>query len=92
MATLSLKVIDKYDNTVCVSTGEAFVDLVCMHTYQEGDRIELTVSEKDCYLNWQVDDALGAAFVYVTEKTVSYTIPFGAVSYTHLTLPTICSV
>lgn len=77
MATLSLKVIDKFDNTICVSNGEDFVDLVCMHTYQEGDRIELTVSEKDCYLNWQVDDALGAAFVYLTEKTVSYAIPFG---------------
>lgn len=74
---LSLKVIDKFDNTVCVSSGEDFVDLVCMHTYQEGDRIELTSSEKNCYLNWQVDDALGAAFVYITETTVSYTVPFG---------------
>lgn len=74
---LSLKVIDKFDNTICVGSGEDFVDLVCMHAYQEGDRIELTASEKDCYLKWQVDDALGAAFVYITEKTVSYAIPFG---------------
>jgi hypothetical protein len=77
MATLSLKVIDKCGNTICVSSGEDFVDLVCMHTYEEGDRIELTCSEAGSYLNWQVDDALGAAFVYLTEKTVYYEIPFG---------------
>lgn len=75
--TISLKVIDRSDNTVCVSSGEDFADLVCMRAYQEGDRIELTVSEGNCYLNWQVDDAMGPAFVYVTEKTVSYAIPFG---------------
>ena len=75
--TLSLKVIDRNDNTICVKSGEDFVDLVCMHTYEEGDRIELTSSEKNCYINWQVDDAMGAAFVYITEKTVSYQIPFG---------------
>lgn len=74
---LSLKVIDRYDNTICVGSGEDFVDLVCMHTYQEGDRIELTSSEERCFLNWQVDDAMGPAFVYITEKTVSYAIPFG---------------
>ncbi|MCM1191479.1 MAG: carbohydrate-binding protein [Butyrivibrio sp.] len=74
---VSLKVIDKSDNTICVSSGEDFADLVCMRTYQEGDRIKLTASVKDCYLKWQVDDALGAAFVYITEKTVSYAIPFG---------------
>lgn len=74
---LSLKVIDRNDNTICVSNGEDFVDLVCMRTYEEGDRIELTCSDKNCYVHWQVDDALGSAFVYLTEKSVSYRIPFG---------------
>lgn len=75
--TLSLKVIDRNDNTICVGSGEDFVDLVCMHTYEEGDRIELTCSGRNCYIKWQLDDALGEAFVYITEKTVSYRIPFG---------------
>ena len=75
--TLSLKVIDRNGNTIYVANGEDFVDLVCMRTYEEGDRIELTCSGKNCYLRWQVDDAMGAAFVYITEKTVSYQIPFG---------------
>lgn len=76
MATLSLKVVDKEGNTICVSSGEDFVDLVCMRTYQEGDRIELATSEKNVYINWQVDDALGSAFVYLTDN-VAYDIPFG---------------
>ena len=74
---LSLKVIDRNDNTICVSNGEDFVDLVCMRSYEEGDRIELTCSDQNCYVHWQVDDALGSAFVYLTEKSVSYRIPFG---------------
>lgn len=74
---LTLKVVDGLGNTVCAGEGQDFVDLVCMRAYREGDRIELTVSEANCYVNWQVDDAMGAAFVYLTERTVSYGIPFG---------------
>ena len=76
MAILSLKVIDKNGNTICVSSGEDFVDLVCMRAYEEGDRIVLETSRKNLYINWQVDDALGAAFVYLTDN-VAYEIPFG---------------
>lgn len=76
MAFLALKVLDKNDNTVCVARGENFVDLVCTHTYEEGDRIVLETSEKNLHVNFQVDDALGAAFVYITDN-VSYQIPFG---------------
>lgn len=76
MAFFSLKVLDKNSNTICVSSGEDFVDLVCTHTYEEGDRIVLETSEKNIYVNWQVDDALGKAFVYITDN-VSYFVPFG---------------
>ena len=76
MAILALKVLDKDSNTICVSSGEDFVDLVCTHTYEEGDRIVLESSEKNIHVNLQVDDALGVAFVYITDN-VSYQIPFG---------------
>lgn len=76
MATLALKVLDKNSNTVCVSSGVDFVDLVCTHTYEEGDRIVLETSDKNIHVKWQVDDALGEAFVYITDN-VSYEIPFG---------------
>lgn len=73
---LSLKVMDKDERIICESSGEDFVDLVCLREYEEGDRIVLTTSEKNTYINWQVDDALGAAFVYLTDD-VDYIIPFG---------------
>lgn len=76
MVILSLKVMDRNGNTICVSSGEDFVDLVCMRAYEEGDRIILETSRKDIYINWQVDDAMGAAFVYLTDNA-SYEIPFG---------------
>ena len=58
MAYFSLKVLNKDGNTICVSSGEDFVDLVCAQTYEEGDRIVLETSEKNIHVNWQVDDAL----------------------------------
>lgn len=73
---ISLKVEDKAGNTICEASGEGFVDLVCRREYEEGDRILLEASERDVYLNWQADDALGAAFVYI-KGNVSYEIPFG---------------
>ncbi|MCI8542358.1 MAG: carbohydrate-binding protein [Lachnospiraceae bacterium] len=76
MVTLSLKVLDKNGNTICVGSGEDFVDLVCMRAYEEGDSIVLETSRKDIYINWQVDDAMGASFVYLKDN-VSYEIPFG---------------
>jgi len=76
MIEISLRVVDKGGCVVCEARGEEFADLVCGRVYEEGDRIELEASEKDCYLNWQVDDAVGPAFVYLKEKA-SYQIPFG---------------
>ena len=76
MAVLALKVFDKNGKTICVSSGEDYVSLVCTAEYQEGDRIVLEISEKNIYVFLQVDDAMGAAFCYVTDN-VSYEIPFG---------------
>lgn len=76
MAILALKVLDKDSNTICVSSGEDFVDLVCTHTYEEGDRIVLETDEKNIHVHLQVDDALGDAFVYITDN-VSYYVPSG---------------
>ena len=76
MVTLSLKILDKCGNTLAVASGENFVDLVYAAAYEEGDVIELQSSEKNIHINWQVDDAMQTAFVYVTD-TVKYDIPFG---------------
>lgn len=73
---LTLRVVDGEGREICRSSGEDFTDLVCLREYQEGDKILLETSEKNVYLNWQVDDGLGSAFVYLTGD-VSYEIPFG---------------
>lgn len=74
---LTLRVEDKAGSVICGSSGEDFADLVCLHAYEEGDRIILEASEKDVYVNWQVDDALGAAFVFLKSGEAVYDIPFG---------------
>ena len=76
MATLALKVLDKNGKTICVGSGEDYVSLVCTAEYKEGDRIVLETAEKNLHVFLQVDDALGAAFCYITGN-VSYEIPFG---------------
>lgn len=76
MATLSLKVLDKDGNTICVSSGEDYVSLVCTAEYKEGDCIALETSEKNIHVFLQVDDAMGPAFCYITDN-VHYHIPFG---------------
>lgn len=76
MAVLALKVLERNGNTICVSSGEDSVRLVCTAEYKEGDRIVLETSEKNIHVFLQIDDALGAAFCYITGN-VSYEIPFG---------------
>lgn len=73
---LTLRIVDGAGREICRSSGEDFTDLVCPREYQQGDRIFLETSGKNVYINWQVDDALGSAFVYLTGN-VSYEIPFG---------------
>ena len=76
MAILSLKVLDKNGNTICVGSGQDFVSLVCTAQYSEGDRIVLETSQKNIHLWIQVDDAMGPAFCYLTDN-FSFEIPFG---------------
>ncbi len=75
MATLSLKVINQTDQVKCVASGQDEVCLVNTAEYAEGDRICLETDEKNIHVWLQVDDALGAAFVYITDN-VSFHVPF----------------
>lgn len=76
MAVLSLKILNKDDITICESSGENEVRLVSTAQYQEGDQIVFETSEKNIHILLQVDDALGASFVYVTDNVI-YKVPFG---------------
>ena len=76
MSELSIKVIDKNGKTRFVASGDNEVVLVNTAEYQEGDRISLETGEKNIYVWFQADDALGASLVYVTDN-ISFDIPFG---------------
>lgn len=73
---LTIKVVDDTGNVICQRSGENFVDICCNREYVPGDKIILESSEKNVYLHWQPDDALGSALVYLTDDEV-YDIPFG---------------
>lgn len=76
MSELSLKVIDKSGKTRFAASGENEAVLVNTSEYFEGDRISLETGEKNIYVWFQADDALGAALVYITDN-ISFNIPFG---------------
>lgn len=76
MSELTLKIVDKNGNIRFQNKGQKHVNLVSTEEYLEGDSIILEASEKNLYIVLQLDDALGPAFVYVTDN-ISFSIPFG---------------
>jgi hypothetical protein len=76
MSELSLKIINEEGNILASNTETDEVMLVYQNEYKPGDKIVLTSNEKDIYLYVQVDDALGSAFVYISQNEVVHQIPF----------------
>ncbi len=73
---LTLQIQDKDGQILFERSGDDFVDLVCSREYQEGDKIILESSEKNVYINWQVDDGIACSFIYLKDNEV-YDISFG---------------
>lgn len=71
-----LSVVDGKEMILAKQQEEEEVHLVINRTYERGDQIILSDIKAPCYLVMQVDDALGEALIYVTEKEICYTIPF----------------
>ena len=76
MAVLTMKITDKNGNIRYAEKGNDYISLVYTEEYKEGDSIEFESSEKNIHMVLQFDDALGPAFVYITDN-VSFKIPFG---------------
>jgi len=74
--TLTMKVIDGLGRVLAEQSGEGQVSMVYTREYSQGDRIQLSASGYNIPVIWQVDDALGAAYCFVT-KEVQYMVPFG---------------
>ena len=75
MVKLQLTIRSKDGKILAESSAAESVYLLYKDIYTLGDSIELSASSYPQYIIWQVDDALGAAMCYVTEK-VRYLIPF----------------
>lgn len=56
--------------------GEQEIAFLCERTYEEGDRIVVESSEKNCFLWLQVDEVLGRSMIYLKDA-MEYIIPFG---------------
>lgn len=76
MVTLSLKILNAAGEVLAEVSGEDRVELRYKGEYAEGDCIQLTASEHNIHLFWQVDDAIGPAMCYLT-KDMTYPVPFG---------------
>lgn len=77
MRELGIRIIDKDGKVKLEKIDTEEVRLVFNEIYEEGDKVVFTTSEKNTYLYAQVDDAMGEAFVYVTDNEIVYEIPFG---------------
>ena len=75
MAEMELRIVDKNGKVLTMQREADEVNVVYESAYQEGDCIELEISEKNQYVWLQLDDALGKSLVYLTGNT-SYRIPF----------------
>ncbi|MGF7145798.1 hypothetical protein HNQ56_004242 [Anaerotaenia torta] len=74
---LTIEIVDREGNVLAQSSGSGEAGLVYSREYQEGDQIRIRSTEEKTYLMVQADDALGSAFLYLTDGKICYPIPFG---------------
>jgi hypothetical protein len=80
MQQFHIEIRDRSNNIKASSERGATTCLSYNAAYEEGDCICLEIdnsSEPGCFCHLQLDDAMLPAFVYLTNKTIRYTIPFG---------------
>lgn len=75
MAFFTIQIVDKAGNVKCQDSGESIATLVFRGEYELGDHILVSSSEKGIHVWLQVDDALGAEYVYLKDN-ISYRVPF----------------
>lgn len=74
---VGIKILNELGNIKKSIKGIDEAILVFSEEYKEGDKVVIESSEINTYLVVQVDDAIGSAFVYITEREAVYSIPFG---------------
>ncbi len=77
MSGISIKVIKQNETTAAVCYGDGSTSLVYSSNYEEGDRISVEIEEAPAYLVIQLDDAVGESLVYLNDRAMSFSVPFG---------------
>ncbi len=83
MATLTLEVQNQSGTVLATETTENRCVLAYEGEYAEGDRLVLKTDTPNRFLMLQFDDGMGESFVYLKEKELIYTIPFGEKKYAY---------
>lgn len=76
MEQYTIRIMNKEGQEKACMAGENQAILAWNGAYEEGDSITISVPEAPQYYVLRVDDVLDEAFVYLTEKTLTYSIPF----------------
>lgn len=76
MSNLSITVYDEQGIKKCSVQGEHQVIMVCEREYEPGDRIVFETDEINTYYVIRVDSSMDESYVYLTEPSVQYEIPF----------------
>lgn len=77
MEKIKLKVLDRAGHTLLTAPAEQQVSLVYCNAYQPGDRISLEIDTPGQYCFIQLEDSMAPALVYVQNREINFTIPFG---------------
>lgn len=77
MQKIKLKVLDSTGRTLLTCPEGESVSLVYAAEYQPGDVIVMEGREENGFCVVQFEDTLAPALVYMGQRVISYTIPFG---------------
>lgn len=73
----AIKIINQEGFVLQENQGDHKASVFYPHAYQEGDFIQISSDHVPGFAWVQVDDVLGEALVYLTEKEFTYGVPFG---------------
>lgn len=77
MTEIKLKVVDAQGSTLCASPAGNRVSIVHTGVYGEGDRIVLECGETNGWCAVRFEDSMPETLLFITEREISFPIPFG---------------
>lgn len=76
MTHFRLMLCNAEDEILEQNEGENEVSLACRRYYEKGDKLVLTVDQKNIYVKLRLDDSLQESLIYLTGERFVFEIPF----------------